>query len=235
VSRDLPKLGDEGVESCALSVVDGAVPAEALLGGQEGQGFTQMMRGLEIGRIQVAVTTGSHHLPQIHRFGPGGPSSLATLARTQAHSCSLCAFRAGVDATPLQTGGTTVTTPAQAGQGYFVQLMGTESGPHSHAELQQMVRDQRVKADTPVRNPQAGSWFPASQLQGLFSSKSYMTALLLSFFLGGFGVDRFYLGYTGLGVAKLLTLGGCGIWSLIDFIFIALRKLPDSDGLPLGN
>jgi TM2 domain-containing membrane protein YozV len=63
--------------------------------------------------------------------------------------------------------------------------------------------------------------------------KSFTTALLLSFFLGGFGVDRFYLGYTGLGVAKLLTLGGCGIWALIDFIMIAMRKVPSADGRPL--
>lgn len=63
--------------------------------------------------------------------------------------------------------------------------------------------------------------------------KSFTTALLLSFFLGGLGVDRFYLGYTGLGVAKLLTLGGCGIWSLIDFIMIAMRKVPAADGTPL--
>ncbi|HEY2724202.1 MAG TPA: acyl-CoA dehydrogenase family protein [Pseudonocardiaceae bacterium] len=55
VSKDLPKLGYKGVESCEL-VFDGArVPADALLGGQEGRGFAQMMRGLEIGRIQVAA------------------------------------------------------------------------------------------------------------------------------------------------------------------------------------
>jgi isovaleryl-CoA dehydrogenase len=54
VSRDLPKLGYKGVESCELSFDDCHVPASALLGTEEGQGFGQMMRGLEIGRIQVA-------------------------------------------------------------------------------------------------------------------------------------------------------------------------------------
>jgi|GEM_PF-1273075 len=60
--------------------------------------------------------------------------------------------------------------------------------------------------------------------------KSKMVALLLSFFLGYLGVDRFYLGYTGLGILKLLTVGGCGIWALIDFIMIALGKMTDADG-----
>ena len=55
VSRDLPKLGYKGVESCELSFDDFRVPARALLGGPEGEGFAQMMRGLEIGRIQVAA------------------------------------------------------------------------------------------------------------------------------------------------------------------------------------
>ena len=55
VSRDLPKLGYKGVESCELSFDDCRVPAAALLGGTEGEGFAQMMRGLEIGRIQVAA------------------------------------------------------------------------------------------------------------------------------------------------------------------------------------
>jgi len=54
VSRDLPKLGYKGVESCELAFDDFRVPAANLLGGIEGHGFAQMMRGLEIGRIQVA-------------------------------------------------------------------------------------------------------------------------------------------------------------------------------------
>jgi alkylation response protein AidB-like acyl-CoA dehydrogenase len=54
VSRDLPKLGYKGIESCELSFDGLRVPAAALLGEREGEGFAQMMRGLEIGRIQVA-------------------------------------------------------------------------------------------------------------------------------------------------------------------------------------
>ncbi|MEU6140461.1 acyl-CoA dehydrogenase family protein [Streptomyces sp. NPDC047081] len=55
VSRDLPKLGYKGVESCELSFEDYRVPVDALLGGTEGQGFAQMMKGLETGRLQVAA------------------------------------------------------------------------------------------------------------------------------------------------------------------------------------
>ncbi|MCV7172721.1 acyl-CoA dehydrogenase family protein [Mycobacterium manitobense] len=55
VSRDLPKLGYKGVESCELSFADCRVPASAVLGGTPGQGFAQMMKGLETGRIQVAA------------------------------------------------------------------------------------------------------------------------------------------------------------------------------------
>ena len=50
--------------------------------------------------------------------------------------------------------------------------------------------------------------------------KSPMTALLLSIFCGTLGVDRFYLGDTGLGIGKLLTAGGCGIWAIIDWFKI---------------
>jgi butyryl-CoA dehydrogenase len=54
VSRDLPKLGYKGVEACELSFDNCRVPAEAILGAAPGAGFAQMMKGLEIGRIQVA-------------------------------------------------------------------------------------------------------------------------------------------------------------------------------------
>jgi alkylation response protein AidB-like acyl-CoA dehydrogenase len=55
VSRDLPKLGYKGVESCELSFDNFRVPVSAVLGDQLGQGFSQMMKGLETGRIQVAA------------------------------------------------------------------------------------------------------------------------------------------------------------------------------------
>ncbi len=54
VSRDLPKLGYKGVETCELTFDDFRVPATAILGGEPGTGFAQMMKGLETGRIQVA-------------------------------------------------------------------------------------------------------------------------------------------------------------------------------------
>ena len=54
ISRDLPKLGYKGVESCELVFEDLHAPADALLGGVGGKGFGQMMRGLEVGRLQVA-------------------------------------------------------------------------------------------------------------------------------------------------------------------------------------
>jgi alkylation response protein AidB-like acyl-CoA dehydrogenase len=55
VSKDLPKLGYKGVESCELHFDDCRVPADSLLGTEEGRGFAQMMNGLEVGRIQVAA------------------------------------------------------------------------------------------------------------------------------------------------------------------------------------
>lgn len=64
------------------------------------------------------------------------------------------------------------------------------------------------------------------------SSKSKQTALFFSIFTGVLGVDRFYLGYTVSGIVKLLTVGGAGIWALIDFIRIAVDSLRPADGSP---
>lgn len=62
------------------------------------------------------------------------------------------------------------------------------------------------------------------------SDRDYTTALILSVLFGAFGADRFYLGYTGHGYWKLVTLGGFGIWWLIDIFLIASGKLLDADG-----
>lgn len=53
--------------------------------------------------------------------------------------------------------------------------------------------------------------------------KDPTTLLLISIFVGGFGIDRFMLGDTGLGVLKLLTGGACGIWTIIDWFLIQRR------------
>lgn len=60
--------------------------------------------------------------------------------------------------------------------------------------------------------------------------KSQVTALLLVIFLGGLGIHRFYLGYTWQGIVQLLTLGGLGIWALIDLIRIITGDLKPKDG-----
>jgi len=67
------------------------------------------------------------------------------------------------------------------------------------------------------------------------SSKSQAVAFIPSMFLGIFGADRFYLGYTGLGVLKLITCGGVCVWALIDFVLIGIGAMKDAQGLPLSR
>ena len=62
------------------------------------------------------------------------------------------------------------------------------------------------------------------------SQKSFVTTLILCVLLGGLGVHRFYVGKIGTGILMLLTLGGLGIWTLIDLIVIAVQNFKDSEG-----
>lgn len=67
------------------------------------------------------------------------------------------------------------------------------------------------------------------------SEKNWLATLLLCLFLGNIGVHRFYAGKVGTGILMLLTLGGCGIWTLIDFIMIIVGKFTDKDGNAITN
>jgi len=73
----------------------------------------------------------------------------------------------------------------------------------------------------------------ASGQVGPVSDKEWLVALLLAFFVGVFGVHRFYTGHIGIGIIQLLTLGGCGIWALIDFILIVVGSYTDAQGRQL--
>jgi TM2 domain-containing membrane protein YozV len=86
-------------------------------------------------------------------------------------------------------------------------------------------------AASAVACPKCGA--PNAAAAAKVSDKSWVTTILLCFFFGAFGFHRFYLGKILTGILQLLTLGGLGIWALIDFIRIIVGNLKDANGLPL--
>ena len=67
------------------------------------------------------------------------------------------------------------------------------------------------------------------------SEKDWLVTLLLCLFLGSLGIHRFYAGKIGTGILQLITLGGCGVWTLIDIIMIVTGNFKDKDGNIIKN
>lgn len=95
-----------------------------------------------------------------------------------------------------------------------------------------------VKSDGAITKAEAKAFYKANKkeikkaaaAEKAMGGKSQLVALILALLVGALGIHRFYLGYIGAGVIQLLTFGGCGIWSLIDIIRIALGTLKPKGG-----
>lgn len=86
-----------------------------------------------------------------------------------------------------------------------------------------------------VRQPYQAKVVDTVHVEKNKMQEKWIISLLLCWFLGVFGAHRFYSGHIALGVIQLLTFGGCGIWTLIDFIIIVSGNFKDSDGNPIRN
>ncbi|MFH1096485.1 MAG: TM2 domain-containing protein [Candidatus Desantisbacteria bacterium] len=82
----------------------------------------------------------------------------------------------------------------------------------------------------PTSGGQNNKWVSTLREKATESDKSWVTAFWLSVFLGPFGIDRFYLGYSVLGLLKLFTFGGFFFLWLLDIILLLLNKLRDAEG-----
>lgn len=119
----------------------------------------------------------------------------------------------------------TIPTPdAQLRVGYAVAARGDRDAAK--------VEFQKILAEHPKSEEAVEAAKAIRELERM-PLKRRMTALILSIFLGWAGVDRFYLGYWGAGVVKLLSFGGIYVWWIVDIVRILANKLPAANGMRL--
>lgn len=122
--------------------------------------------------------------------------------------------------------GGAATPPAAAGQPYGP-VPGTGQ-PVGSPDAQQ--------PGAPYGRPPAGAPAPPVGVDpGIESDRSFVATWLLAWFLGIFGVDRFYLGKVGTGLLKLITLGGLGLWAFIDLVLTLAGGQRDKEGRRLAG
>ena len=97
---------------------------------------------------------------------------------------------------------------------------------------QEKIEEEKAASTIKIENANITIEKSAAEKEG-DSDKSYMATFLFAFLLGPLGADRFYTGHIGLGVLKLLTFGGCGIWYLVDLIMVFTGARTDVKGLKL--
>lgn len=99
--------------------------------------------------------------------------------------------------------------------------MTTKKCPHCGADI----------VEGAIRCPVCKEWVDnLSAIQEETTPPKFLPALLFAWFLGAFGIHRFYTGHLISGLVQLLTFGGCGIWSFVDFIMICFNKFKDGQG-----
>jgi TM2 domain-containing membrane protein YozV len=190
--------------------------------------FRQFLKFFFYGLIAISIVTlvsqNAKTKPKQSDLWPAAPMA----APASPESATQIVSAANVAAAPTAQRGNT-NMSAQ----WEVMIPGASDPQVDTATLQVWAMAGRLKPNTLVKEISTGVTYTAAQIPGVFSEKQFVTALILSILLGSLGIDRFYTGHVGLGVGKLLTLGGCGIWAIIDIILYATRKVNDSDGRPL--
>ena len=120
---------------------------------------------------------------------------------------------------------------------YHIKTAGAHLGPFTEEQVQEGLDAGTFQINDRIFSKERGKWctlakagFRPAEDRTPVSTKKRLVALLLCFFIGALGVHRFYVGKIGTGIVQVLTLGGFGIWVLIDFIWIGCGIFKDKDG-----